>query len=79
VILTLYSLDEVSIGYKKIFIRFFPFEKIVIISEYLRESVESLGVTYNSIVYIPLSYDKKRYLQENNINTRDNKKILFSA
>jgi hypothetical protein len=38
-----------------------------------------LGIAHDSIVYIPLSYDRGRYLQENNTNIRDNKKILFSA
>lgn len=79
IILTLYSTDEVTIIYKKIFLKFFPFSKIIIISEYLRDYLLKLWYDNLDIIYIPLSYDKSRYLNYSNYNNRDKKYILFSA
>ena len=79
VILTLYSIDEVSVFYKKIFLRIFPFEKIIIISEYLREPVTKFGYNRENIVHIPLSYEKERYLKKQKNIERKKRTILFSA
>jgi len=79
IILTLYSTDEVSIWYKKKFLKYFRFKKIIIISEYLRLFVRDFGYSDKDIIYIPLSYDKQRYLNYTNPKSRNMQKILFSA
>ncbi len=79
--LTLYSTDELHIWYKRLFLKIFrrKFKKIIIISEYLREFVLELGFRDDTIVYIPLSYDKERYWEYAAFEKRDKKTILFSA
>lgn len=80
-ILTLYSTDEVSIRYKKVLLKIlkFKFKKIIIISEYLRQFVLDLWYKNEIIEYIPLSYDKNRYLKLADYKIKDKKTILFSA
>ena len=79
IFLTLYSTDEIRIWYKKIFLKYFSFKNIIIISEYLRTSVLELWYKDNDIIFIPLSYDKKRFLEYWDFTKRDKKTILFSA
>ena len=78
-ILTLYSTDEVTTWYKNIFLKYFWFKKIIIISEYLRDYVLELWYKNENIIYIPLSFDKTRYLRYSNFENRKKKIILFSA
>lgn len=80
-ILTIYSTDEVSIWYKKIILKLFKFKfkKIVIISQYLRTFLLELWYKNENIIYIPLSYDKNRYLKLAPFEKKDKKTILFSA
>lgn len=77
--ITLYSTDEITIWYKKIFLKFFKFNKIIIISDYLRKYIVNLWYDAKNIFYIPLSYDKKRYLDYTSFEKRSKKTILFSA
>ena len=79
VFLTLYSTDEVNIWYKKVFLKYFSFKKIIITSEYLRTSVLELWYEDTDIIFIPLSYDKERFLKYWDFKKRDKKVILFSA
>ena len=79
IILTIYSTDELNIWYKKSFLKYYNFKKIIIISEYLREDIFKLWYKNDDIIYIPLSYDRKRYLESADFNKRDKKTILFSA
>ncbi len=79
IILTLYSTDEINISYKKLFLKKIPFEKIIIISELLRQEIINLWYKNEDIIYIPLSYDKLRYLKYWEFSHRNWKKILFSA
>lgn len=80
-LLTIYSTDELSISYKKYFLKLFrwKFKKIIIISEYLRPSVRCLWFKDEDIVYIPISYDKKRYSYSSPSENRKKNTILFSA
>jgi len=41
--------------------------------------VEDIGYKKEEVLYIPLSYDTKRYLKYADFSKRDTKKILFSA
>ena len=79
IILTLYSTDEVHIWYKRIFLKYFPLKKVVIISEYLRPLIKELWYKNKDIIHIPLSYDRERYLKYTSPKNRNKKKILFSA
>lgn len=80
-ILTIYSTDEVSIWYKKIILKLlkFKFKKIVIISEYLRTFLLELWYKNENIIYIPLSYNKDRYLNLAVFEKKDKNTLLFSA
>jgi hypothetical protein len=80
-VLTVYSTDEISIWYKKNLLKIlrFKFKKIIIISEYLRTFLLNLGYKSEDIEYIPLSFDKTRYLDLAPFEKRDKKTILFSA
>ncbi len=80
-ILTIYSTDEVSIWYKKIILKLlkFKFKKIIIISEYLRNFLLELWYKNENIIYIPLSYDKNRYLELAPFEKKDKNTLLFSA
>lgn len=80
-ILTLYSTDELNIWYKKIIFKILKFKikKVVIISEYIRKQVAQLWYKNENIEYIPLSFDKTRYLKFADFDKRDKKTILFSA
>lgn len=80
-ILTIYSTDEINIGYKRFLLKALKckFKKIVIISEYLRSFLLDLWYKNEDIEYIPLSYDKDRYLHLAPFQKRDKKTILFSA
>jgi len=77
--LTIYSTDELSIWYKIKFLKYYKFNKIIIISEYLRDKILKLWYKNKNIIYIPLSYDKTRYLNFANFEKRDKKTILFTA
>ncbi len=77
--ITIYSTDEVSIWYKRKFLRFFPFRKVIIVSDILRPKLNKLWYRNNLIQTIPLSYDKERYLDYSKFEKRDKKTILFSA
>lgn len=57
----------------------YKFKKIIIISEYLRDMVKEIWYQDNDIVYIPLSYDKKRYAHFADFHKRAKKTVLFSA
>lgn len=79
--ITLYSTDELNRGYKRLFLRFFrtKISRIVIISEFLRPMVRILWYADANIIYIPLSYDKDRYLSYTHPNKRKKNTILFTA
>ena len=80
-IVTIYSTDELEHRYKLLTLKLlrFKIKKIVIISEYLRGALIDLWFKDADIEYIPLSYDKKRYLNFAKFKNRDKKLILFSA
>ncbi len=80
-ILTLYSSDELRHWYKRwtLFLLKSKFKKIIIISEYLRDEVRNFGFLDEDIVYIPLSFDKERYLRASDFEKRDKNLLLFSA
>lgn len=79
IIITLYSTDELDIWYKKIFLKYFKFSKLIIISDYLSKWLLKLWIEKSKIISIPLSYDKNRYLSYSNPIKRKKKTILFSA
>lgn len=79
IVLTIYSTDELNIWYKKIFLKYFSFKKVIIISEFLRNSLIQLWYKQQDIIYIPLSYDASRYLKYPSEEKILEKTILFSA
>lgn len=80
-VLTIYATDELEHWYKVLTLKLLrkKFKKIVVISELLRPLVKDIWFSDDDIVWIPISFDKKRYSQLANFANIDRKTILFSA
>lgn len=80
-VLTIYASDELEHWYKHLTLTILrrKFKRIVIISEHLRLAFKDLWFSDNDIVWIPVSFDKKRYANLADFSQQDRKAILFSA
>lgn len=80
-VLTVYATDELEHWYKRLTLTILrrKFKKIIIISEHLRLAFRDIGFADSDIIWIPISFDKKRYAHLANFHELDRKVILFSA
>lgn len=80
-ILTVYATDELEHWYKRLTVTLLrkKFKKIIIISEHLRLAFRDIWFADSDIVWIPISFDKKRYAHLADFDGQDRKAILFSA
>lgn len=81
IVVTLYSTTELSFTYKKVIFKLIKdkISKIIVISDYLKDSLIKLWYNEKNIETIPISFDKERYLSYSWYGKRKINNILFCA